>query len=407
MDGRCSSWSWLPFQSGHGAASERSCVSEVQQDLQISSQVEEQLQQIYFLMDMEEEHGHAEAPSSQSSAFRSFSGSPDETCSSLMLGTSTNTTNYSCYHTPEVSSLKMTLSPFTYSDDDRRYGHYCYRSLDDTIIPTPQQLTYCQQAHQEQAQRKNGGHGGAGAFMPYTRHLGTKKKPKPSGYGGQRAIKTVISALARMHMVRLAQWRQRYHQTTEIPAVAPPTGSNGGNQLQHVLSERKRREKLNDSFKALRAVLPPAPKKDNKASILIRARDYVNTLKSRVSELEERNRMLVGLQRHCNNNGVDQDHHVSDEEIEVNIHRATAGDISQEFHLKIVVKSGCNAMDAVVGILECLKKIGDVRLAAVDTGSRTTTLTLQMKTRRCDDNFLKESVIKSVKGVMQSKIETA
>ena len=55
------------------------------------------------------------------------------------------------------------------------------------------------------------------------------------------------------------------------------------------------------------------------ASILIRARDYLNTLKSRVSELEERNRMLVELQRHCNN-GVDRDF-VSGEEIEVNIDR--------------------------------------------------------------------------------------
>ncbi|CAN6349931.1 unnamed protein product [Urochloa humidicola] len=402
MDG-CSSW--FQFQSsgiGHGAASERSCGSELQQDMPISSQVEDELQQIYLLMDMEE-HGHAEAPSSQSSTFHScFSASTDET-SSLMLGgrssTNTNTTN-SRHHTPEVSSLKTTLSPFTYRDDCH-YGH-CYGNLG--TIPTLQEFTCQKEAHhQGRPQQRSNGHGGAGAFMPYSRHLSTKKKPKPSGYGGQRAIKTAISALARMHMVRLAKWRQCYQQTMEM-AVAPPTGSNGNNQLQHVLSERKRREKLNDSFKALRTVLPPAPKKD-KASILLRARDYVNTLKSRVSELEERNRMLVESQRHSKNNGGDR-YDVSDEEIEVDIDRATTEEMSQEFHLKIVIKSGCNAMDAVVSILECLKKIGDVRLAAVDTGSRTTTLTLQMKTRRCDDNFLKESVIKSVRGVMQSKIET-
>ncbi|CAN6327091.1 unnamed protein product [Urochloa humidicola] len=391
--------SWLPFQSGgtgHAAASERgSCGS----DLSISSEVEEQLQEIYFLMDMEE-HGHGEAPSPQSSAFCSFStGNPDET-SSLMLGsTNTNTTNSSCHHTPEVSSLKLPFSPITY--DDRRYSH-CYGNLDDTI-QNPHGFTCQEPHHQEQGRRKNG-RGGAGAFRPYNRHLATKKQPKPSDYGGQRAIKAAMSTLARMHMVRLAEWRRQCYPTMEM-AVAPPNGSNCNNQLQHVLSERKRREKLNDSFKALRTVLPPTPKKDNKASILIRARDYVNTLKSRVSELEERNRMLVESQRHCKN-GVDPGH-VSDEEIEVNIDRATAGDISQEYHLKIVVKSGCNAMDAVVGIIECLKEVGDVRLAAVDTGSRSTTLRLQMKTRRCDDSLLKESVIKSVKGVMQSKIETA
>ncbi|KAF8726957.1 hypothetical protein HU200_019444 [Digitaria exilis] len=265
-----------------------------------------------------------------------------------------------------------------------------------------------QEAHHEQREQRKNGHGG-GAFMPYSRHLSTKKKPKPGSGGGQRAIKAAMSALARMHMVRLAQW-QCYQYQMEM-AVAPPTTAAGSNcnqvQVQHVLSERKRREKLNDSFKALKAVLPPGPKQKDKASILIRARDYVNTLKSRVSELEERNRRLVELQHHCNNGG-DRDE-VSDGRIEVDIDRAAVvEETSQEYYnLKIVVRSGCNATDAVVVILECLKGIGEVRLEAMDTGSGATTLTLQMKTSRCDDNFLKESVIKSVKGaIIQSKIET-
>nr|CAB3460476.1 unnamed protein product [Digitaria exilis] len=280
MDGRLGCWSLPPFQSGS------ELLQQEQGDLPISSQVQEQLKQIYLLMDMEE-HEHAEAaPSSQSSTFHS-SASPDEAAS-------------------------------------------------------------------------------------------------------------------------LAQW-QCYQYQMEM-AVAPPTTAAGSNcnqvQVQHVLSERKRREKLNDSFKALKAVLPPGPKKD-KASILIRARDYVNTLKSRVSELEERNRRLVELQHHCNNGG-DRDE-VSDGRIEVDIDRAAVvEETSQEYYnLKIVVRSGCNATDAVVVILECLKGIGEVRLEAMDTGSGATTLTLQMKTSRCDDNFLKESVIKSVKGaIIQSKIET-
>ncbi|XP_039803385.1 putative transcription factor bHLH041 [Panicum virgatum] len=313
-------------------------------------------------MDMEDD-GHSELPSSQSSTFPAASSAiPDET-SSLVLGSS---------------------------------------NLD--TIPNLEELIACQEGLYGRDQRRNGH--ARGAFMPYSRHLGTKKKPKPgSGAGGQRAIKAAMSALARMHMVRLAQW-QRYQMEM---AVAPSTaGSSCGNQLQHVLSERKRREKLNDSFKALKTVLPPAPKKD-KASILIRARDYVNTLKSRLSELEERNRTLEELMQHQCDDGGDRDD-VSDEQIdiEVDINRAAAAEeTSQEFHLKIVVRSGYDAMDAVLGILECLKELGDVRLATMDTGSRATTLALQMKTSGCDDNFLKESVIKSVKGVMQSKIETA
>ena len=107
----------------------------------------------------------------------------------------------------------------------------------------------------------------------------------------------------------------------------------------------------------------------------------MNTLKSRLSELEERNRRLVELmQRQCDDGGDRDD--VSDEQIdiEVDINRAAAAEeTSQEFHLKIVVRSGYDAMDAVLGILECLKELGDVRLAAVDTGRRATTLALQMK----------------------------
>ncbi|EAZ10891.1 hypothetical protein OsJ_00734 [Oryza sativa Japonica Group] len=87
--------------------------------------------------------------------------------------------------------------------------------------------------------------------------------------------------------------RQYYYQQAAAAAAsasaaeAPPSG----NQLQHMISERKRREKLNDSFLALKAVLPPGSKKD-KTSILIRAREYVKSLESKLSELEEKNREL-------------------------------------------------------------------------------------------------------------------
>ncbi|XP_062232473.1 putative transcription factor bHLH041 [Phragmites australis] len=395
MDG-CS---WLPFQDvgiGGGTASERSGQHHEQeeQDVVISSLVQQQLKQIHMLMNMNE-HGHtAPAPVSSSSTFRSFSGSCDLNSSLLLTGDSTTATT-SCHHPAEVSSLQIPLSPIAYGNLDT------IPYLDDFV---------CQEAHLEQARRQIDHGGRGGAFRPYVRHLSPRKKPKP-GSIGQRAIKAAMSTLARMHMARLAQW-QCYQM--EMVAAAP-TESNC-NQLQHVLSERKRREKLNDSFKALSIVLPPAPKKD-KASILIRARDHINTLKSLVSELEEKNRMLVELQQHRSIGGEDADD--SGEMIEVDICReAEEGPFerSQICHMKIVVRSGCNAMDVVVGTLQCLKQIGDVRLVAIDTGSGTglppgnsfqqATITLQLKSSRWDDNFLKESVIKTVKGMMQSEIET-
>jgi hypothetical protein len=119
----------------------------------------------------------------------------------------------------------------------------------------------------------------------------------------------------------------------------------------------------------------------DKASILIRARDYVSTLKSRVSELEEKNRILVELLHRRNNGGDPGDVSGKKIEVDIDINREASAvkETSQEFRLKIMVGSECNAMDAVVSILKCLKEIGDVRLVAMDTGSRSTTLTLQMK----------------------------
>lgn len=361
--------------------------------------------QFYSVMDMAK-NGHPEpevVPSSESSMFRSFSGSPDET-SSLMPRSSNNTTpNNSCHHPAEVASHQQTeLSPVTYGGE-RHYDHQCYGHDLDMILN--QDEFKCQETRNERAHHKNG-HGGGGAFMPYFRHLSPKKKPNKTGSGGQRAIKAAMSsAVARMHMVRLAQWRR--YQMEMAAAPAPPTGGSNCNQQQHVLSERKRRERLNDGFKALRTVLPPASKvylllatrfilfllhqlicqtiskrniafswQKDKASILIRARDYVNTLKARVSELEEENRMLVELQHHCNNGGDVSGRKI---QVDIDINREAERETSQEFHLKIVVGSECNAMDAIVSILECLKEIGDVRFVAMDTGSRATTLTLQMK----------------------------
>ncbi|KAL6619889.1 hypothetical protein ACP70R_035028 [Stipagrostis hirtigluma subsp. patula] len=336
MDGS----SRLPsFQSG-GTARERSCGSLLHrdQDMAISSQVQEQLNQIYVLLDMEQHEHAVPAPSWSSSTLRSFSRSPHESSSLMLAVPSTKT---SCPNPAEVSSsLQAPLSPISYGN------------LEEVIF---------QEVHPEQARCRSGqAGGGGGAFRPYVRHLGPRKKPK-TGASGQKAIKTAMSVLERIHMARLAEWRCYQMETM----AATPVAGSSVNQLQHVLSERKRREKLNDSFKALKAVLPPAAKKD-KASILIRARDYVNTLKLRVAKLEEKNRMLEeSHHRHDDNND-------SDEHIEVDICR-TAGEgtleNSQEFHLKMVLRSGCNSMDAVVDTLQCLKEIGDVRLVAMGTGS--------------------------------------
>ncbi|KAK3140511.1 hypothetical protein QOZ80_5AG0401990 [Eleusine coracana subsp. coracana] len=403
-------YSWLLFHGGHGdgADSERSYGStgglHEEQDLAISLQVQQQLTEICMLMNTEE-HGYAEVvQTSSSSTFGSFSASLDENSSLTLPGSTTTTTNPSHQPVVEVSSLQIPLSPIAFDDD--HHGLFFGNDL-DTIVNLDDHMT--QEPHQEQAQSKNA-HEFGGAFKQYVRHLSPRKKPKP-GASGQRAIKDAMSALERMHRVRLAQWQSLQMEM----AVAPPSvGSNSNNKIQHVLSERKRREKLNNSFKALRTVLPPGTKKD-RASTLIRARDYVVTLESRVSELEEKNRMLVESPLHSDN-GSEQDDYSSGEQIEVDISdKISAEETSQEFRLRIVVGSGRSAMDAVVAILQCVKEIGDLRLVAMDTGSSSSsglphekdvqlaTVTLQVTSSSCDNSSLKESAIKTFREAMKSR----
>ncbi|EEC68185.1 hypothetical protein OsI_36141 [Oryza sativa Indica Group] len=302
----------------------------------------------------EHDHQYATPPSPSSSSFRSFSAGTTTTTSrddnsSLMLAAATAAA--SCHHQTEVSS--------------------------QILLPRPGQA----------ARRSSGGHGAATAFRPYSRYLGPKKhllrRPGAAtttttgGGGGQRAFKKAISVLSKIHAARLAQ----YYQIMEMAARASPAATGGGGggenqplQLQHVLSERKRREKLNDSFKALRDVLPPATKKD-KASVLMRAKDYVNVLKGRIAELEEKNRKLSESQQlHAGDgDGGERDDRPDDDKIEVNMSRSPADHDSkcQELHLKIVLgsSSGCSAMDAVAGILQGLNEKRDVSLLATGHNS--------------------------------------
>ncbi|WVZ77285.1 hypothetical protein U9M48_025170 [Paspalum notatum var. saurae] len=155
------------------------------------------------------------------------------------------------------------------------------------------------------------------AFRPYSAALAPRAPWRPPGGApaGQRMIKMGMSILRRMHVLRLSRERaaggtgtggaaavtvaprgqRQQHQMEEDEdhlSPAAPTGS----QLNHMISERRRRERLNESFEALRGLLPPGSKKD-KATVLAKTLDYMNILVSQIADLEARNRSLLESSR--------------------------------------------------------------------------------------------------------------
>ncbi|CAK9868499.1 unnamed protein product [Sphagnum jensenii] len=70
------------------------------------------------------------------------------------------------------------------------------------------------------------------------------------------------------------------------PAVTPSVTKNSGHTQDHIMAERKRREKLSQRFIALSAVVPGLKKMD-KASVLGDAIKYVKTLQEKLRSIEE------------------------------------------------------------------------------------------------------------------------
>ncbi|CAN6277997.1 unnamed protein product [Urochloa humidicola] len=148
----------------------------------------------------------------------------------------------------------------------------------------------------------------ATAFRPYNAALAPRaaapwRRVAPPG---QRMIKMGISILRRMHMLRfsraaattMAQQQRAREEEEEDATPAAPTSS----QLNHMISERRRRERLNESFEALRGLLPPGSKKD-KATVLAKTLDYMNILVAQIADLEARNRSLESRAHHQHSNG--------------------------------------------------------------------------------------------------------
>nr|UFA45712.1 bHLH15 [Pinus massoniana] len=234
---------------------------------------------------------------------------------------------------------------------------------------------------------------------------------------GQYKLKRCLSILRNIHAERLAQVSMSGSQR-------PPGGTVSSSQVHHMISERRRRERLKESFEALRSFFPRGGRKD-KASILGYTREYLTSLKSRVEQLEERNKQLESelkkfMSRAQSQEGagtsIAQQQYGStstegnDSAVRVTLSKiegstSTSTSASDEMRLVVVVENPTNTIDLLIALLKSLREMGVplISMATSTTNDENDPSRLQfrmtatIKLQDQDVGRVKEGLVSAVK----------
>ncbi|KAK9275803.1 hypothetical protein L1049_023073 [Liquidambar formosana] len=195
----------------------------------------------------------------------------------------------------------------------------------------------------------------------------------------------------------------RSSQREQIQGSRTPTGT----QLHHMISERKRREKLNESFQALRSLLPPGSKKD-KASVLINTREYLSSLKSQVYELGRKNQLLEAQLKPIKQTSEEASGSSSSstgERLNVGITQisesTSPSDVLERIvDLQVTIRSDGSMLDLMIRVLEFLKQVNHVSLMSTDGETQLTesssvyriVLRLKIEGNEWDESAFQEAV---------------
>ncbi|KAK4791231.1 hypothetical protein SAY86_031644 [Trapa natans] len=276
------------------------------------------------------------------------------------------------------------------------------------VITSPSSST---SSSQQQQQNFPGGGGGSGAykannprksaFRRYSSGLHSMNvMMKPGIPRRDNIMKRAIAYLRQLNQVRVRQ------QLVQAPASGSrPTST----QLHHMMSERRRREKLNESLQSLRALLPSGTKKD-KASVLSSTREYLTSLKAQIEDLQQRNAALEAQ--------LDQPVKEAIEEPSANVaesgpidvrvrqtSESTSPDGSVE--LRVMVRRECPSIQLVIRILEFLRRLDNVHLMSMDSDTRISdggavtrvNLRLRIEGKEWEESILEEAVRRLVSEV--------
>ncbi|XP_068649158.1 putative transcription factor bHLH041 [Aristolochia californica] len=233
-------------------------------------------------------------------------------------------------------------------------------------------------------------HQRTGPFRPYMAAL--------------RATDQVKTSLQRHNMLKrvFAFLRSIPRSTIEAPVQETrPTA----NQLHHMISERKRREKLNEYFNMLRGLLPPGIKK-HKASVLSSAIETLGSLKAEVSELKKK---YTSLQARLEpSKEAAEEVAIGNERVQVEIIAASESSSEErEIELQVTVREDvCNLIDLVIRLLQPLKQMNNVAVISVEAGTQLresnsfhrTTIRLRIKACDWEEQTFKEAMTRAADG---------
>ncbi|KAM7512990.1 hypothetical protein LguiB_011865 [Lonicera macranthoides] len=188
----------------------------------------------------------------------------------------------------------------------------------------------------------------ASAFKSYRSVLG----PMPQITRKQNMLKRAIKFFAGLTL-------RRNQEQIQGTSTRPST-----TQLHHMISERRRREKLNESFQALRSLLPQGTKRD-KASVLTSTTEYLSSLKAQVEELSRRNQILEAQLPDSINQEASG---TSSERVTIQI--TDVGESTSDAQivdLQVRVRGEyCSMLDLVIRVMEFLKQDRNVSLMSIE-----------------------------------------
>ncbi|KAJ9183811.1 hypothetical protein P3X46_007618 [Hevea brasiliensis] len=190
-----------------------------------------------------------------------------------------------------------------------------------------------------------------------------------------------------------------------------PASRPTNTQLHHMISERRRREKINETFEALRKLLPPDAKKD-KASVLTRTREYLTSLNAQVEELRKRNQKLEAqVQQLPTKEVAEEGSESSNERIELRVAHVSESTSEEQriIDLQVVLRGECPIQEILIRILEFLNQVNNVNVMSIEANTRTTesrsmnrvVLRLKIEGEEWDESGFQEAVRRVVDDLAQ------